>query len=156
MRLGVVSDTHGLVRPAALDALRGCDAIVHAGDVGGEPVLAAFAALAPLTVVRGNNDRGDWARALPERAVVAFGEHRLLVLHDRHELDVDPRAAGYAAVIAGHSHRPDVRWEDGVLHLDPGSAGPRRFRLPIAVAVVDLVDGRLVPTILTLDQPAAR
>jgi len=154
--VGVLSDTHGLVRPAALDALRGVDAIVHAGDVGGPEVLAALAAIAPVTAVRGNNDRGAWAARLPATAAVELGGAWLYCLHDVHELDVDPRVAGFAAVIAGHSHRPAAEWRDGVLFLNPGSAGPRRFRLPIALARLRIpAAGRLEPEILTLETPPA-
>src|SRR5467141_1295048 len=124
-RIGVISDTHGLVRPEALRALAGADLIVHAGDVGAPEVLDA---------VRGNNDRGRWARALAETEVVERGGRAIYVLHDLHELDLDPRAAGFDAVITGHSHQPQIERRDGVLYLNPGSAGPRRFRLPVSVA----------------------
>ncbi|WP_437950614.1 metallophosphoesterase family protein [Sorangium sp. So ce296] len=133
-RIGVISDTHGLVRPEALAALAGSELIVHAGDVGGPEVLAALAAIAPVTAVRGNNDRGRWADGLPERATVRVSGATLLVLHDVKELGPGDGAAGYAAVVAGHSHRPGIREQDGVLFLNPGSAGPRRFKLPLSVA----------------------
>ena len=132
--VGVISDTHGLVRPQALDALRGSDLIIHAGDIGSPAVLEALSAIAPLSAIRGNNDRDPWARRLPETSAVAVGGTRLYVLHDVHDLDLDPAAAGFAAVIAGHSHRPAIDQRDGVLFVNPGSAGPRRFTLPIAVA----------------------
>lgn len=134
--IGVISDTHGLVRPQALDALAGVDAIVHAGDIGRPEVLAALQAMAPVTAVRGNIDRGAWAAGLPETATVQVGELWLYVLHDIHELDLDP-AGSFAAVIAGHSHQAGMRELDGVLYFNPGSAGPRRFKLPVSV-------GRLV------------
>ena len=133
-RIGVISDTHGLVRPQALRALAGADLIVHAGDVGSPDVLEALRAVAPVVAVRGNNDRGGWATALAETEVVETDGRSLYVLHDLKELDLDPRAAGFDAVIAGHSHQPRIERRDGVLYLNPGSAGPRRFRLPIAVA----------------------
>ena len=133
-RIGVISDTHGLVRPEALRALTGADLIVHAGDVGTPAVLEALRAVAPVVAVRGNNDRGPWAAALAETEVVETDGRSLYVLHDLKELDLDPRAAGFDAVIAGHSHQPCIERRDGVLYLNPGSAGPRRFRLPIAVA----------------------
>ncbi|WP_437924491.1 metallophosphoesterase family protein [Sorangium sp. So ce291] len=133
-RIGVISDTHGLVRPEALAALAGSELILHAGDVGGPEVLAALAAIAPVTAVRGNNDRGRWAEGLPERATVRVGGATLFVLHDVKELDLDPAAARLSAVVAGHSHRPGIREQDGVLFLNPGSAGPRRFKLPLSVA----------------------
>ena len=150
-RIGVISDTHGLVRPEALRALRGADLIVHAGDVGAPEVLEALRAVAPVVAVRGNNDRGRWARALAETEVVERGGRALYVLHDLHELDVDPRVAGYHAVIAGHSHQPRVEHRDGVLYLNPGSAGPRRFRLPICVARLQITARRLRAEIVTLD-----
>ena len=133
-RIGVISDTHGLVRPEALRALTGADLIVHAGDVGTPAVLEALRAVAPVVAVRGNNDRGPWASALAATEVVETNGRSLYVLHDLKELDLDPRVAGFAAVIAGHSHQPRIERRDGVLYLNPGSAGPRRFRLPIAVA----------------------
>ena len=134
--VGVISDTHGLVRPEALAALRGSDLIVHAGDVGAPEVLAALRDVAPVTAVRGNNDRGDWARALGECEAVEVAGRWLYVLHDVQALDLDPAAAGFAAVIAGHSHRPLIEERRGVLFVNPGSAGPRRFTLPVAVARV--------------------
>src|SRR5262250_1472442 len=132
--VGVISDTHGLVRPEALAALRGCDLIIHAGDIGSPAVVDALAALAPLTAIRGNNDRDAWARELPDTAEVEVDGAWLYVLHDVHELDLDPRAAGFAAVIAGHSHKPVIAERQGTLFVNPGSAGPRRFTLPVAVA----------------------
>jgi uncharacterized protein len=138
LTIGVISDTHGLVRPEALDALRGVERILHAGDIGAPDVLEALAALAPVTAVRGNNDKGAWARALPLVDLVEAGGHTLYVLHDVNELDLDPAVAGFAAVIAGHSHRPRNEVVDGVLWLNPGSAGPRRFSLPVTVARIDV------------------
>ena len=132
--VGVISDTHGLVRPEALDALRGSDLIIHAGDVGSPDVLEALRALAPVTAVRGNNDRGNWAESLSDSEAVEIAGRWLYVLHDLHELDLDPGAAGFAAVIAGHSHRPLIEERKGILFLNPGSAGPRRFTLPVALA----------------------
>ncbi len=131
--VGVISDTHGLLRPEALAALAGVEHIVHAGDIGDPAVLQALAAIAPVTAVRGNNDHGPWAQAIPETAVLEVAGRHLYILHDLHLLDLDPRAAGMAAVIAGHSHRPASEVRDGVLYFNPGSAGPRRFKLPIAV-----------------------
>lgn len=150
-RIGVISDTHGLVRPEALRALAGADLIVHAGDVGTPDVLDALRGVAPVIAVRGNNDRGPWARALAETEIVQQGGRALYVLHDLHELDVDPRASGFDAVIAGHSHQPRVERRDGVLYLNPGSAGPRRFRLPVCVARVKVNARRLEAEIVTLD-----
>jgi putative phosphoesterase len=141
--IGVISDTHGLLRPEAIDALRGSDLIVHAGDIGGPEILEALREVAPVVAVRGNNDRRDWAKDLNDTEVVRAGDALLYVLHDLHELDLDPSAAGFKAVISGHSHQPKVEERAGVLYLNPGSAGPRRFRLPIAVARLR-VDGNFV------------
>jgi putative phosphoesterase len=141
--VGLIADTHGLVRPEALVALRGCDAIVHAGDVGSADVLTALEALAPLTAVRGNNDHGAWACDLPQTAALEIGGAWLYVLHDLQELDLDPPAAGFAAVIAGHSHRPRLEHRRGTLYVNPGSAGPRRFALPVALAKLHISAGRV-------------
>jgi putative phosphoesterase len=150
-RIGVISDTHGLVRPEALRALAGADLIVHAGDVGAPDVLEALRAVAPVVAVRGNNDRGAWASTLAETEVVETDGRSLYVLHDVKELDLDPRAAGFDAVIAGHSHQPRIERRDGVLFLNPGSAGPRRFRLPIAVAWLRLEPAGMAAEIVQLD-----
>ncbi len=150
MLIGVIADTHGLLRPEAVDALAGVDLVVHAGDVGDAAVLERLRALAPVRAVRGNNDVGRWARALPETDVVEAGGRALYVLHDLETLDLDPRAAGFAAVVAGHSHRPSIERRDGVLYLNPGSAGPRRFRLPISVARLRVRAGRLDAAIVEL------
>lgn len=137
-RVGLVSDTHGLVRPEMLAALAGCDAILHAGDVGGPEVLEALRALAPVTAVRGNNDRGPWARDLRDDEVVEVSGRLLYVLHDLEDLALDPAAATFSVVVSGHSHRPRIEEKRGVLYVNPGSAGPRRFTLPIAVALLDI------------------
>jgi len=134
--VGVISDTHGLLRPEALDVLRGSDMIIHAGDVGKPEVIDRLGEVAPVHVVCGNIDQGSWAAALPMTELVEVGDHRFFVLHDIAQLDVDPVAAGFAAVVFGHSHRPSIETCNGVLFLNPGSAGPRRFKLPITVARV--------------------
>ena len=134
MRIGVISDTHGLLRPQAVEALQGMDLIVHAGDIGEPKILEDLERIAPVRAVRGNTDRGEWARALPLTQVVEAGGLQLYVLHDLHTLDLDPGAAGLAAVIFGHSHRPHLERKDGVLYLNPGSAGPRRFTMPVSLA----------------------
>jgi putative phosphoesterase len=133
VRVGLISDTHGLIREEALQALAGCAHIVHAGDIVTPAILDRLREIAPLTAVRGNNDRGDWARSLPEYEVVEFGYVAVYVRHDRLELDIDPAAAGFRVVVCGHSHKPVVETREGVLYVNPGSAGPRRFKLPIAV-----------------------
>ncbi|MEX2431583.1 MAG: metallophosphoesterase family protein [Dehalococcoidia bacterium] len=134
--VGVISDTHGLVRPEALAALQDTDLIVHAGDIGSLGVLDALGQLAPVHAVRGNVDRGPWAVALPSTLAVPAGGVRLYLLHRLADLDVDPAAEGFAAVISGHSHAPHMETRNGVLYLNPGSAGPRRFRLPVALATL--------------------
>jgi len=149
--VGVISDTHGLLRPEAAAALAGVERIVHAGDIGSPDVLAALGRLAPVTAVRGNNDRGDWAAGLADTEVVEVGGVSLYVLHDLHELDLDPRAAGFAAIIAGHSHQPRLEERDGVLYLNPGSAGPRRFKLPISLARLTIADARVRAELVTLE-----
>jgi uncharacterized protein len=149
-RIGLISDTHGLLRPEALSFLRGSDVIVHAGDIGNAGVLEALAGIAPVTAVRGNNDTGSWAAALPETAFLRFGAVLLYALHDLAALDIDAHANGVRVVVCGHSHRPRIEERDGVLYVNPGSAGPRRFRLPVSVAEL-LVDGAsVVPRLVEL------
>ena len=146
-----MADTHGLLRPQALRRLRGVDRIVHAGDIGSPEVLRALAAVAPVTAVRGNNDRGAWALVLPETAVLVVGTVRLYVLHDVKTLAVDPRATAIAAVIAGHSHKPTLADQDGVLFMNPGSIGPRRFTLPIAMGFLTVRGSDVRGEIVYLD-----
>ena len=146
----MISDTHGLVRDEALAALRGSDIIVHAGDIGSPAVLEALRRIAPTYAVRGNNDRDPWGLALPLTEVVEVGERHLYLLHEIAGLDVDPAAAGFAAVIYGHSHKPLVEWREGVLYLNPGSAGPRRFKLPIALARLRVSDRGVEPELIEL------
>ena len=153
--MGVISDTHGLLRPEALRALRGVSVIVHAGDIGGPEILDELNAIAPVTAVRGNNDRDAWARGLPETAVLRVGGAKLYVIHDLTALAVDPRAEGFAAVISGHSHQPRSVRRGGVLYFNPGSAGPRRFRLPVSLGTL-LVEGGTVAGRLRRLSPAAR
>ncbi len=141
MRIGLISDTHGLLRPEALAALQGCAQIIHAGDIGKPQVLDGLRAIAPLEAIRGNIDIADWALELPERLDLRIGGLSLHVLHDLKQLDIDPLAAGIDVVIAGHSHKPKVERRDGVLYVNPGSAGPRRFSLPISLALLELNDG---------------
>lgn len=132
--VGLISDTHGLLRPEALEALRGSRYIVHAGDIGDPAILEALSRLAPVTAVRGNNDTGPWARRLRDTALLEAGGVRIYVLHDLKALEVEPRAEGFQAVVAGHSHKPAESRRNGVLYVNPGSAGPRRFSLPVSVA----------------------
>lgn len=148
MRIGVISDTHGLVRPEALAALAGSELIVHAGDVGGPEVLEALAKIAPVRAVRGNNDTGAWAKRLPASEVIEIAGRAIYVIHDVKELDVDP--SGFDAVVAGHSHKPRNERVGGVLFFNPGSAGPRRFALPIALGRLDVGRRGVRGTILTL------
>jgi putative phosphoesterase len=133
LRVGLISDTHGLLRPEALAFLAGSDLIVHGGDICEPNILEALAGIAPGTAVRGNNDRGEWAERLRESELVRAGEIFIYAIHDRAQIDIDPLAAGIRVVVSGHSHKPSVERRDGVLYVNPGSAGPRRFRLPISV-----------------------
>ncbi|HYL84742.1 MAG TPA: metallophosphoesterase family protein [Candidatus Angelobacter sp.] len=137
-RIGLISDTHGLLRPEAVEALRGSELILHAGDVGKPEILDTLRTLAPVIAVRGNVDTSDWAKTLPETAVAEAGPILLYVLHDLHTLDLDPAAAGFLVVVSGHSHKPGKYEKSGVLYINPGSAGPRRFELPITLARLDL------------------
>ena len=150
MTIGVISDTHGLLRPEAIEALRGSQLIVHAGDVGDLDVLERLSAIAPTVAVRGNVDSGPWADLLPRTEVVSVGDIRLYVLHELDALDLDPKTAGFAAVIFGHSHKPGSEVRDGVLFLNPGSAGPRRFRLPVTIAKIRIVGTSLSPDLIDL------
>jgi uncharacterized protein len=138
VRVGVISDTHGLLRPQAVDALRGVDLIIHAGDVGSLDVLDALRRIAPVEAVRGNVDREPWAKILPASAVVPLDSITAYVLHDLATLDLDPALAGVGIVIFGHSHRAEIRTKNAVVYLNPGSAGPRRFSLPITVAHIEI------------------
>jgi uncharacterized protein len=148
LRIGVISDTHGLLRPEAVKALKGVELIIHAGDIGDPKVLAGLERLTPVHAVRGNTDRGGWAHDLPLTRVVEVGSVLIYVLHELYTLDLDPAAAGFAAVIFGHSHHPHLERQNGVLYLNPGSAGPRRFTLPVTLALLQLrstsLDVRLV------------
>ena len=148
--VGVISDTHGLMRPQAVAALRGCDLIIHAGDVGNPGVITQLAGIAPIHVVRGNVDKGDWAAELPLTELVEVGERLFFVLHEISQLDLDPADAGFAAVVFGHSHQPLIETRQGVLFLNPGSAGPRRFNLPVSIARIGMSGARMRPEIVEL------
>ncbi|MBI5482112.1 MAG: metallophosphoesterase family protein [Deltaproteobacteria bacterium] len=151
MHIGVISDTHGRLRPAALEALAGVDLIIHAGDVGAPEILKELAAIAPVTAVRGNVDRGHWANRLPRTAVVEAGGARIYVLHDAAAIDLDPQAAGFAVVVTGHTHRAAMREQDGILYFNPGSAGPRRFGLPVTVGRLTVSGGKVRGEIVALE-----
>jgi uncharacterized protein len=148
--VGVISDTHGLLRPEAMEALRGSEHIIHAGDVGSPEILAALSAIAPLTAIRGNVDKGAWARKLPETEVLELGGVSIYVMHDLAQLDLKPRAAGFSVVVSGHSHVPKQETRDGVLYFNPGSAGPRRFKLPVSIGKLVLQDGSVRGELLAL------
>jgi uncharacterized protein len=149
MRIGVISDTHGLMRPQALRALQGAEHILHAGDVGDPAILDALRAIAPVTAIRGNIDEGGPCSHLPSTEMVELGGRSIFMLHDVKKIDLNPEAAGIAAVVFGHSHKPLVEWRRGVLFLNPGSAGPRRFELPVTFAWLKIeaneVSARVVP-----------
>ncbi len=151
MRVGLISDTHGLLRPQAFDYLRGSAHIIHAGDIVDPATLERLATLAPLTAVRGNNDGGPWARALPEAVTLTLGGVAIHVIHDLKELAIDPVAAGIRVVISGHSHKPACSEKDGVLYVNPGAAGRRRFTLPVSVGELLIEDGQVAARLATLD-----
>jgi uncharacterized protein len=151
MLVGIISDTHGLMRPQALDALRDSDVIIHAGDIGNPDVLEQLRGIAPVFAVRGNVDTQGWAERLPETQIVSVGADKFYVLHDLSQLSIDPVTAGIAAVVFGHSHKPSVETRDGVLYLNPGSAGPRRFKLPVSIARVVVSGTRIEPAIVHLN-----
>jgi putative phosphoesterase len=150
MVIGVISDTHGLLRPEAVAALHGVEHILHAGDVGDAFILDQLGQIAPVTAIRGNVDRGGRCGRLPETELVDLGEVSLYMLHDRLVLDLDPVAAGIAAVISGHSHRPAIEWRKGVLYFNPGSAGPRRFSLPVSVGFLEISETGIEPRLQTI------
>jgi putative phosphoesterase len=152
--VGLISDTHGLLRPEAVRALAGSDLIIHAGDVGTPEILDALRAVAPVVAVRGNVDKGAWASALPATAVAGAGGTLIYVLHDLNELDLDAAAAGFAVVVSGHSHKPGSAERGGVLFVNPGSAGQRRFKLPVTVARLDLGRKPWRVGFIALDDPA--
>lgn len=141
-RVGIISDTHGLLRPAAKEFLCGCDSIIHAGDIGNARVLEELALIAPTVAVRGNADKGAWGESLPETEFLQLGALFVYVIHELGHLDLDPKAAGVCVVVSGHSHLPSIQERDGVLYLNPGSAGPRRFGLPISVGELRVQGGK--------------
>ncbi len=149
--IGVISDTHGLLRREALEALQGSELILHAGDIGPSDIIEQLRGIAPVHVVRGNCDHGPWAQTLPATEVVSTGGHDAYMIHDLGLLDLNPAAAGFAAVIYGHSHQPKIEERDGVLYLNPGSAGPKRFSLPVSVAHLHVAADGLRAEIVALD-----
>lgn len=151
MRVGVISDTHHLLRPEALKALQGAEHILHAGDVGDPAILDALRAIAPVTTIRGNVDEGSPCSHLPPTELIELSGRTIYMLHDVKKLDLNPEAAGISAVIFGHSHKSLVEWRRGVLFLNPGSAGPRRFDLPVTVAWLDIEADKLSARIVHLD-----
>jgi putative phosphoesterase len=149
-QIGLISDTHGLLRPEVPLALKGVDLIIHAGDIGKAEVLAGLRQIAPVCAIRGNNDREAWARGIADSLTVNIGKLKLFIIHAVQDLDFDPAAAGFRSVVSGHSHKPSVTTRDGVLYINPGSAGPRRFKLPVAVARLRVRSDELVPELLDL------
>jgi putative phosphoesterase len=150
MRVGIISDTHGLLRPEAVELLRGSAHIIHAGDIGSPEIIPALERIAPVTAIRGNIDTQQWARRFAETEVVELEGFHIYVIHDANALDLNPRAAGFAAVISGHSHQPKQETKDGVLYFNPGSAGPRRFKLPVSVGRLVTADGKMSGEILEI------
>jgi uncharacterized protein len=147
---GVISDTHGLLRPQALIALQGSDYIIHAGDIGDPAILTELARIAPVTAIRGNVDREAWAKKIPETNVLQVGGLSIYVLHNLNELDLKPEAAGFGVVVYGHSHVAKQEIRNGVLYFNPGSAGPKRFRLPVTVGRLTVMDGKVLGKILEI------
>ncbi|MGD1941063.1 MAG: metallophosphoesterase family protein [Leptolyngbyaceae cyanobacterium] len=149
--IGVISDTHGLLRPEAVSALQGSDLIIHAGDIGRVEVIEQLAEIAPVKAIRGNIDQAAWADEFPETQVVQANDMLIYVLHNLKALDLDPQAAGFRVVVSGHSHQPKIEEKDGTLYINPGSAGPRRFKLPIAVGRLTISGESIQGEILPLD-----
>jgi uncharacterized protein len=150
MRVGVISDTHGLLRPEAVAHLRGSDYIIHAGDLGSPEIIPKLQMIAPVTAIRGNIDTQSWAQEFPETEVVELAGRLLYVIHDVNALDINPQAAGFAAVISGHSHQPRQEIKNGVLYFNPGSAGPRRFKLPVTVGRLEITGGELQARVIEI------
>lgn len=150
MLIGVISDTHGLLRPEAVAALAGVDHILHAGDVGNPAILDVLRQIAPVTAIRGNVDLFGACALLPETEVIELAGHLFYLVHSVHDLDVNPEAAGIAMVISGHSHQPEIETRNGVTYLNPGSAGPRRFKLPVTLSLVTLTESEITPRLVQL------
>src|SRR4051794_23231164 len=150
MRIGIISDTHGLLRPAAIKQLAGAHHIIHAGDIGAREVIEGLRRIAPTTAVKGNIDAGEWAKDYPDAELVVLGGRAFYILHNLNELKLDPVVSGIDVVVSGHSHRPKIETRNGIFYVNPGSAGPRRFKLPIAVAILTLSDRALLPRIIEI------
>jgi uncharacterized protein len=148
--IGLISDTHGLIRPEALEALKGVELIIHAGDIGKREIIDALQDIAPVLAIKGNNDIGEWAHRFPETKLVKSGNTRLFVIHNVNELECDPVTHGYQVVVSGHSHKPSVSTRDGVFFVNPGSAGPRRFKLPVAVGKLFIENNQVSAEIIEL------
>ena len=148
--IGIISDTHGLVRPEAIASLRGVDMILHAGDIGASQVLETLSEIAPVVAVRGNNDKGEWAEGLPDWEVVEIGSVSIYMLHDLKEIDISPSGAGFQVVVSGHSHKPSIEDRRGVLYVNSGSAGPRRFTLPVSIAELKVTGGKVSADLIEL------
>ena len=153
MLLGVISDTHGLLRTEALAALAGVDHVLHAGDIGNPDILTTLSRIAPVTAIRGNTDTHGPCAQLPETEAIELAGHLFYLVHSIHWLDINPEAAGIACVVSGHSHQPSIETRHGILYLNPGSAGPRRFELPVTLAIVEATQMSLAPRIVTLIEP---
>ena len=150
-RIGLISDTHGLLRDSAVEALANSDIIIHAGDIDTPDIIDTLKTIAPVFPVRGNMDRNPYGATLHKYKIVEINGISIYVLHDLSQLDLDPAAAGFEVVVSGHSHRPQIKYRDGVLFINPGSAGPRRFKLPISVGMLEIEDGRITPKIIELE-----
>jgi putative phosphoesterase len=149
--VGVISDTHGLLRPEAIEALLGSEHIIHAGDIGAAEIIPELEKIAPVTAIRGNVDVQAWARRFPETEVVELAGSHIYIIHNASALDLNPKGAGFAAVISGHSHQPKQEVRDGVLYFNPGSAGPRRFKLPVSVGRLEVANGVVRGELLQLN-----
>jgi len=150
MLIGIISDTHGLLRPEAIEVLRGSEHIIHAGDIGSPEIIPALEKIAPVTAIRGNVDTQPWAQRYSATDVVELAGFHIYIIHDVNSLDLNPKAAGFAAVISGHSHQPKQETKDGVLYFNPGSAGPRRFKLPVTVGRLEVSNGAISPHVFYL------
>ena len=150
IKIGIIADTHGLLRDEAIEILKTCDFILHAGDIGSPAILMELRSIATTFAIRGNIDKGSWTKKLPDKDIVEIEKRSLYLIHSLHDLDLDPSAAGFDAVISGHSHIPKSFKKNGVLYFNPGSAGPKRFRLPVTMGRITIRDGRFDSEILTL------